>query len=146
MYDKVIGALEISGVIVCAVAIFGVFAVCEHVSYTKKPSEEPTVKVYVEDYTYDGDDSTLTYSEAVKTYFNGDTLRTAMFLTENGNVIEVTNLDKVVSTDEEKPYVTYKGYAEGTTWHDKDAQHSINATLHLPKGMHRKVNTVSSSE
>ena len=145
MYDKVIGALEISGVIVSIAVILGLAVIPAYESHEDEISEKATKKIYVDDYTYDGDDSTLTYSEAVKTYLDGDTLRTAMFLTENGSVVKVTNLDKVVSTDEKKPYVTYKVYPKGSKWHDDGEQYG-RATLHLPKSMHQKVSTVSNAD
>lgn len=111
----------------------------------QKASMKTAKKVYVEDYTYDGDENILTYTEVVKNEFNGDTSNTAMFLTKDGSVVKVKNLDKVVSTDEEKPYVTYKIYTDKSFWHDKD-EHYGSATLHLPKDMHQKVKTSSDSD
>lgn len=97
-------------------------------------------KIYIDDYTYDGDDNVLSYSETV----DDDGKSTAMFLTDDGSIFRVHNITKITSTDESKPYVVYKVYTNATENHKKGEQKG-NAVLYLPKGMHQKINTISGS-
>lgn len=138
MDDRELRPWYIFAAILCVIAsvITGVFIASEIRDVNKnKTSEKPTVKVYVQD--NDGDDSTLIYSKVINQRGDKDYYQ---FQKINGDKLEVYDLENIIPTKDETPYVTYKTYACGTICHRKGDQYG-DATLHLPEGMYAKTQT-----